>query len=66
MIAVPQWIETKGRMSMVSIRPRLPTLHMSVFRISRSELVLIVKDRNKILKDHKEVLGAAIRSVGHN
>ena len=57
MIVVPQWIEAKGRMSMVSIRPRLPTLHMSAFRISRSEQVLIVKDWSKIVKDRREVLG---------
>ena len=57
MIVVPQWIEAKGRMSMVSIRPRHPTLHMSAFRISRSEQVLIVKDWNKIAKDRREVLG---------
>ena len=59
MIGVPQWIEAKGRMSMVSIRPRHPTLHMSAFRISRSEQVLIVKDWNKIVKDHREVLGGS-------
>ena len=44
---------------MVSIRPRLPTLHMSVFRISRSEQVLIVRDWNKIVKDRREVLGGS-------
>ena len=59
MIVVPQWIEAKGRMSMVSIRPRLPTLHMSAFRISRSEQVLIVKDWNKIVKNRREVLGGS-------
>ena len=59
MIVVPQWIETKGRMSMVSLRPRHPTLHMSAFMISQSEQVLIVKDWNKILKDHREVLGGS-------
>ena len=59
MIVVPQWIEAKGRMSMVSIRPRHPTLHMSAFRISRSEQVLIVKDWNKIVKNRREVLGGS-------
>ena len=56
MIVVPHWIEAKGRMKMVSLGPRHPTLHMSAFRISRSEQVLIVKDCNKIVKDHREVL----------
>ena len=59
MIVVPQWIEAKCHMSMISIRPRLPTLHMSAFRISRSEQVLIVKDWNKIVKDRREVLGGS-------
>ena len=59
MIVVPHWIEAKGRMSMVSLRPRHPTLHMSAFRISRSEQVLIVKDWSKIVKDRREVLGSS-------
>ena len=57
MTVVPQWIETKGRMSMVSSRPRFPTLHMSAFRISESEECLIVKDWSKIINDRREVLG---------
>ena len=56
MIVVPYWIETKGRMSMVSLRPRHPTLHFSAFRISKSEQVLVVKDWSKIMKDRREVL----------
>ena len=59
MTVVPQWIGTKGRMSMVSLRPRHPTLHMSAFRISKSEQVLIVKDWSKIVKGHREVLGGS-------
>ena len=59
MIVVPQWIETKGRMSMVSLRPRHPTSHMSAFRISKTEECLIVKDWSKIVKDHREVLGGS-------
>ena len=47
MIVVPHWIESKGRMSMVSLRPRFPTLHMSAFRISESDECLIVKDSSK-------------------
>jgi hypothetical protein len=59
MIVVPHWIEPKGRMAMVSLRPRHPTLHMSAFRISKSEQVLIVKDWSKIVKDRREVLGGS-------
>jgi hypothetical protein len=55
---VPHWIKSKGRMTMVSLRPRHPALHMSAFMISQSEQVLIVKDWSKIIKDHsREVLG---------
>ena len=56
MIIVPHWIEAKGRMKSVGLRPRHPTLHMSAFRISKSEQVLIVKDWSKIVKDRREVL----------
>ena len=59
MTVVPQWIETKGRMSMVSLRPRYPTLHMSAFRISESDECLIVKDWSKIVNDRREVLGGS-------
>ena len=59
MIVVPQWIEAKGRMSMVSLRPRHPTLHMSAFRISKTEQVLIVKDWSRIVKDRREVPGGS-------
>ena len=59
MTVVPQGIETKGRMSMVSLRPRYPTLHMSAFRISKSEECLIVKDWSKMVNDRREVLGGS-------
>ena len=59
MTVVPEWIDTKGRMSMVSLRPRHPTLHMSAFRISKSEECLIVKDWSKIVNDRREVLGGS-------
>ena len=59
MNVVPHWIETKGRMRMVSLRPRHPTLHFSAFRISQSEEVLIVKDWSRIVKDRREVLGGS-------
>ena len=66
MTVVPQWIGTKGRMSMVILRPRYPTMHMSAFRISNSEECLIVKDGSKIVNNHREVLGAANRSATHD
>ena len=56
---VPQWIKTKGHMSMVSLRPRYPTLHMSAFRISESEECLRVKNWSKIVNDCREVLGGS-------
>ena len=60
MSVVPHWIKPKGRMTMVSLRPRYPALHMSAFIISRSEQVLIVKDWSKIVKDrNREVLGGS-------
>ena len=66
MIVVPQGIETKGRMSIVSLRPRYPSLHMSAFRISRSDACLIVKDWRKIVNDRREVLGVAMTSAAHD
>ena len=59
MIVVPQWISTNGRMSIVSLRPRYPTVHMSAFRISESDECLIVKDWSKIVNDRREVLGGS-------
>ena len=59
MIVVPQWIEHKVRMTMVSLRPRHHTLHFSAFKISRSEQVLIVKDWSRIVNDRREVLGGS-------
>ena len=59
MMVVAHWIEPKGHMKMVSLRPRHPTLHMSAFRISKTEQVLIVKDWSRIVKDHREVLGGS-------
>ena len=44
MNVVPDWIETKGTMNIVSLQPRYPTMHFSAFRISNSEECLIVKD----------------------
>ena len=60
MNVVPDWIETKGTMNIVSLRPRYPALHMSAFIISRSEQVLIVKDWSKTVKGRsREVLGGS-------
>ena len=56
---MPHWIETKGRMTMISLRPRHPTLHMSEFKISKTEECLIVKDWRKIVNDRREVLGGS-------
>ena len=64
MTVVPQWIETKGRMSIVSLRPRYPTMHFSAFQISNSEECLIVKDWSKIVNDRREVLG--VNKQKHN
>ena len=59
MTVVPQGIETKGRMSIVSLRPRYLALHMNAFRISRSDECLIVKDWREIVNDRREVLGGS-------
>ena len=57
---VPHWIETKGRMRIVSLRPRYPTMHFSAFRISDSEECLIVKDWTKfVMEECREVLGGS-------
>ena len=66
MTVVPQGIETKGQMSIVSLRPRDLAVHMNAFKISRSDECLIVKDWSKIVNDRREVLGAAIRSAAHD
>ena len=59
MNVVPDWIETKGTMNIVSLRPRYPTMHYRAFKISNSEECLIVKDWRKIVNDHREVLGGS-------
>ena len=57
MIVVTHWIEAKGRMKVVSLRPKHPTLYMRAFRISKSDECLIVKDWRKIVNDRREVIG---------
>ena len=60
MNVVPHGIETNGTMSIVSLRPRYPTMHFSAFRISKSEEVLIVKDSAKfVMEECREVLGGS-------
>ena len=59
MNVVPDWIDTKGTMNIVSLRPRYPTMHFSAFRISNSEEFLIVKDWSKIVNERREVLGGS-------
>ena len=60
MNVVPYGIETKGTMSIVSLRPRYHTMHFSAFRISKSEEVLIVKDWTKFVTEEcREVLGGS-------
>ena len=56
---VPHWIETKGPMRIVSLRPRYPTMHLSAYKISNSDECLIVKDWSKIVNDRREVLGGS-------
>ena len=59
MNVVPHGIETNGTMSIVSLRPRYPTMHFSAFRISNSDECLIVKEWSKIVNDRREVLGGS-------
>ena len=56
---MPHWIETKGQMRILSLRPIYPIMHFSAFRISNSEECLIVKDWSKIVHDRREVLGGS-------
>ena len=67
MNVVPRGIETNGTMSIVSLRPRYPTMHFSAFWISKSDECLIVKDWTKfVMEECREVLGVAIRSAAHD
>ena len=66
MNVVPYGIETKGIMSIVSLRPRYPTMHFSAFRFSNSEECLIVKDWGKIVNDRREVLGGSNQKATHD
>ena len=58
MNVVPYGIETKGTMSIVSLRPRYPTNHYGAFRIS--DEFLIVKDWTKyVMEERRQVLGGS-------
>ena len=58
MIVVPSGIETKGTMSIISLRPRYPTDYFSAFKISDG--CLIVQDWTKyVMGERREVLGGS-------
>ena len=57
MNVVPHGIEANSTMSIVSLRPRYPTMHFSAFRISKSDECLIVKEWTKfVMEERREVL----------
>ena len=65
MNVVPYGIETKGTMSIISLRPRYPTDYFSAFKIS--DVFLIVQDWTKyVMGERREVLGAANRCATHD
>ena len=56
MNVVPYGIETKGTMSIISLRPRYPRYYFSAFKISDG--CLIVQDWTKcVVEKSREVLG---------
>ena len=58
MNVVPYGIETKGTMSIISLRPRYPTDYFSAFKISDG--CLIVQDWTKsVMGERREVLGGS-------
>ena len=58
MNVVPYGIETKGTMSIISLRPRYPTDYCSAFKIS--DRCLIVQDWTKyVMGERREVLGGS-------
>ena len=63
MNVVPHGIETNGTMSIVSLRPRYPTMHFSAFRISKSEEVLIVKDWTKFVMEECKKRSPRLRDM---
>ena len=58
MNVVPYGIETKGTMSIISLRTRYPTDYCSAFKIS--DVCLIVQDWTKyVMGERREVLGGS-------
>ena len=58
MNVVPYGIETKGTMSIISLRPRYPTDYFSAFKISDG--CLIVQDWTKyVMGERRQVLGGS-------
>ena len=58
MNVVPYGIETKGTMSIISLRPRYPTNYFSAFKISDG--CLIVQNWTKyVMGERREVLGGS-------
>ena len=58
MNVVPYGIETKGIMSIISLRPRYPTDYFSAFKISDG--CLILQDWTKyVMGERREVLGGS-------
>ena len=58
MNVVPYGIETKGTMSIISLRPRYPTDYFSAFKISDG--CLIVQEWTKyVMGERREVLGGS-------
>ena len=58
MNVVPYGIETKGIMSIISLRPRYPTDYFSAFKIS--DECLIVQDWTKyVMGERRQVLGGS-------
>ena len=58
MNVVPYGIETKGTMSIISLRPRYPTDYFNAFKISDG--CLIVQDWTKcVMEKRREVVGGS-------
>ena len=63
MNVVPYGIETKGTMSIISLRPRYPTDYFSAFKISDG--CLIVQDWTKyVMGERREILGGSNQKCG--
>ena len=58
MNVVPDWIETKGTMSIVSLRPRYPTDYFSAFKIS-DECLIVQNWTRYVMGERRQVLGGS-------